>query len=49
MENITKANRSIEITNYPQRDRLYQLNTFRVKRKSTVMCCVTEPGNMRVN
>ena len=43
MENITEANISIEITKYPQQDRLYQLNTYRV------MCWVPEPGTKRVN
>ena len=48
MENITEANISIEITKYPQQDRLYQINTFRVKQNS-VMCCVPETGTTRVN
>ena len=48
MENITEANISIEITKYLQQDRLYQLNTYRVKRNS-VMCYVPEPGTTRVN
>ena len=48
MENITEANISIEITKHLQQNRLYQLNTFRVKRNS-VMCCAPEPGTTRVN
>ena len=48
MENISEANIFIEIIKYPQQCRLYQLNTFRVKRNS-VMCCVPEPGTTRVN
>ena len=47
MVNITEVNISIEITKYLQQDRLYQLNTFRVKRNSG--CFVPEPGTTRVN
>ena len=37
MENITEANISTELTKHPQQDRLYQLNTFRVKRNNVII------------